>query len=340
MIYRSQAPLRISFAGGGTDVSPYPETRGGAVLSTTIDMYAYASAEPRTDGVVRLKSLDLHAAAEFAEDAVPPPREAPSSLALLAGAVRATGVPAGGVTLTVHSDASPGSGLGSSSSVVVAALGALCALADRPLGGHDLAELAYRVERVDCGIKGGRQDQYAAVFGGLNFIRFGPEVAVEPLMLPRALLLELHHNLLLGFTGKTRVNRNIIGTQQEAYRSGAPRVTAALDRLRDLAVEMRGALAGARLDDFARLMSEGWEQKKRLAPGITDPHIDLLYAAAIRSGAVGGKLLGAGGGGYLLLYCPQHSAPAVTAALSVLGGRATRFCFSERGLETWRVEGR
>jgi D-glycero-alpha-D-manno-heptose-7-phosphate kinase len=335
MIYRSQAPLRISFAGGGTDVSPYPETRGGAVLSTTIDMYAYATAAARADGLIRLVSLDLGQERAFTANDFP---SLTCPLRILVGAVSATGAPAGGVTLSVRTDAAPGSGLGSSSSVAVAALGALLALRGRHLAPSQLAELAYRVERQDCGIPGGRQDQYAAAYGGLNYIEFGSGPArVQPVPAARRTLLELQHNLLLCFTGQARTDSGIIGRQRRGFEAGHPEVLDALDGLRRQAHDMRRCLAEGDIRGFANLLNAGWQHKKRLAQGISDPHIDELHDAAMRCGAIGGKLLGAGGGGFMLLCCPDYAQAPVRQAVHRLGGEVRRFRFVRRGLETWRA---
>lgn len=333
VVHRSRAPLRISFAGGGTDVSPYPEAHGGAVLSATINMHAYAACAPRADGLVELISFDLGTRAVYPQGRVPPPAEA-GPLRLLAGVARA--VPVGGMTLSVRSDARPGSGLGSSSSVTVAALAVLCRAAGRTSDGAGLAELAYRVEREECAIAGGRQDQYAAVFGGLNFIEFGSGPAVvTPLAADRRTVLELEYNLLLCHTGRSRVDRNIIVNQQRGYRERRPAVHDALHGLKQLALEMRRSVEGGDLANFASLLNEGWAHKKQLAKGISDPYIDALYDAAMARGAAGGKLLGAGGGGYLLLYCPDQARHRICQVLTSMGGSIVRSGFAERGLETW-----
>lgn len=335
MTFRSLAPLRVSFAGGGTDVSPYPECRGGAVLSATIDMYAHATAAARQDGLIRLVSLDLGQERSFAGPSLP---SLTCPLRLLVGAAKAAGVPPGGVTLTVRTDAAPGSGLGSSSSVMVAALGALLGLAGRSLDPLQLAELAYWVERRQCGIPGGRQDQYAAVYGGLNFIEFsGSPARVTRLEVARQTLLRLQHNLVLCFTGRARTDRGIISRQQRRYQAGEPEVLAALDALRQQAVDMRGCLLRGDTDGFAQLLDAGWHHKKRLARGVSDPHIDRLYAAARERGAQGGKLLGAGGGGFLLLYAEEEAQASLREAVEALGGEVRRLRLVDRGLEVWRA---
>jgi D-glycero-alpha-D-manno-heptose-7-phosphate kinase len=329
----SRAPLRISFAGGGTDVSPYPETRGGAVLSTAINRFCHASLTPRHDGLVKLKSLDYGVSLSCPVDRLGM-ETASGPLGLLIAILRAAGDLSSGLELVVGSEAAPGSGLGASSALVVAVLGAIGAWRGRGWTQGDLAELAYRVERLDLGLSGGRQDQYAASFGGVNFFEFlcGCTV-VNRLSVPSRVMHELHSNLLLCYTGKGHPQTDIIGKQVAAFRAGEQKVTAALDRLKELAMEMRDALECADLDTFAELMAQGWEHKKSLADGISDSAIDHMYSAALNAGAQGGKLLGSGGGGHLLVYCRPGRRQDVIRAVRGAGGREVTFGFHEAGVQ-------
>lgn len=331
-IYRSKAPLRISFAGGGTDVSPYPEERGGAVLNTTINQYAYCSITPRPDDTITAHSLDYDMVAKFdRSDSV----QSEDDLALVRAVVRKMGVPSG-FDLFLHSDAPPGSGLGSSSTVVVALIGLLRHWLRRPLTDYEIAELAYTIERVDLGISGGRQDQYAATFGGFNFIEFhGNTVIVNPLRIPAETINELEYRLLLCYTGVTRLSANILSTQIQGYVTQQADVVAALDNIKAIAVAMKNTLLLGQLDDFGSLLNEGWQNKKQLASPISNAYIEELYETARKQGALGAKISGAGGGGFLLVYCPFDRKHRIAEALEAAGGTIVPFGFAPHGLQTW-----
>lgn len=341
MVVRAKAPLRISFCGGGTDVSPYPEEKGGCVLSTTIDHYAYASVSPREDDRQVIRSLDF----DLCQAYDPGPLAYDGELDLAKGvlnhfrAVRRGADPAGaGVEVVTHSDAPPGSGLGSSSTMVATLVGGVSEWLGVPMTHYEIAETTYRIERLEVKLSGGKQDQYAATFGGFNFIEFARDhVVVNPLRLPRDLINELEYHLLLVFTGGTRTSARIVDTQMDRYRSGVGDAVAGLDHLKALTTELKNLLLRGRLDDFGALLHEAWETKKRLAEAITNTAIDTLYARAREMGVLGGKILGAGGGGHLLLYCPIEKKYAIAAEMERLGGRIVRFAFEERGLQTWRV---
>jgi D-glycero-alpha-D-manno-heptose-7-phosphate kinase len=333
MFVRSKAPLRISFGGGGTDVPPYPGERGGCVLSSTIDKYAYATLVPTDDGSIRLESLDYDVVAKYrAEEALP----YDGTLDLIKAALNVMGVK-DGCELFLHSDAPPGSGLGSSSTLCVALVGAIGRWRRLPLTPYEVAETAYRIEREELAIMGGLQDQYAASFGGFNFIEFhGDSTIVNPLKIRLEHLNELHYNLLLCYTGGIRLSAEIVKHQTESYQEGKPDVVAALEELKDLTIRMKSALLLGHTDDFGSLFHEAWQNKKRLDPNITSPRIDEMYEEARRLGALGGKLLGAGGGGYLLVYCPFRRKHLVARRLEEMGGQVVEFSFEFQGLQTWR----
>jgi len=337
MLMRSKAPLRISFAGGGTDVPPYSTERGGCVLSTTIDKHAYGSLRLRDGKGITIHSLDYDIVAKYV---VEEDLEYDGKLDLVKAVIRHMNghINGKGLEIYLHNDAPPGSGLGSSSTLVVALLGLFKHWLHLPLTDYEMADLAYRIERVELGIEGGLQDQYAAVFGGFNFIEFyGPTVIVNPLRISPAIWHELEYCLLLCYTGKTRRSDNIIKTMVTNYEHGREDTIAALDQLKEIAVQMKNALLRGRLDDFGALLHEGWLCKKRTARKVTNPHIDTLYEAARRRGALGGKLLGAGGGGYLLLHCPFDRKHLIAEELERLGGQVVKFAFEQNGLETWEV---
>jgi D-glycero-alpha-D-manno-heptose-7-phosphate kinase len=330
--HRARAPLRLSFCGGGTDVSPYPEEHGGVVLSATINQYAYASLRPRRDSRVTLASLDYDMAAKYDH---PRGMRFDGQLDLLKAAIRAIEV-RHGLDLWVHCDAPPGSGLGSSSTMMVALIGVLSEWLRRPMDGHEVAELAYRVERVDLGLAGGRQDHYAAAFGGFNFIEFGRDAnVVNALRVRPEVVRELEYRLLLCYMGQTRQSARIIERQTQNYREGKTATVAALHRLKAQTLEMKKALLLGDVDGMGELLHEAWESKKRLERDISNPHVDRLYRLARREGAIGGKMPGAGGGGYFLLLTRFDRKHRVAAALEKHGAQAVPFQFEPAGLATW-----
>jgi len=330
--FRARAPLRISFCGGGTDVSPYPEEHGGMVLSATINQYAYASLRPRRDPRLTLASLDYDMVARYDH---PRRMRLDGHLDLIKAVVRAFRVRRG-ADLWVHSDAPPGSGLGSSSTLVVALIGVMGEWLGRPLSGYDVAELAYRIERVDLGLAGGRQDQYASAFGGFNFIEFHADATVvNPLRIRPDVLNELEYRLLLCYMGQTRQSARIIERQTASYRAGRRATVQALHRLKAETLDMKKALLLGRLDEFGELLHQAWEHKKRLDEGISTEHVDRLYQLARREGAIGGKMPGAGGGGYFLIMTRFDRKHRVAAVLEKHGGQVVPFQFERRGLVTW-----
>jgi D-glycero-alpha-D-manno-heptose-7-phosphate kinase len=338
MIYRTKAPLRISFCGGGTDVSPYTEERGGVVLSATIDKYAYASLEPIEEPVARVTSLDFGITRTY-----PLGRrlETDGELDLVKGALnrfQEDGAFPSGLAVFLRTDAPPGSGLGSSSTMVTTLVGVLAEWLHRPLTPYEMAELTYRIERVDLRIAGGRQDQYAAVFGGFNFMEFHADhTVVNPLRLRRGTVNELEVSLLLCFTGTTRLGAHIVERQAQAYVDGQAAVISSLDEMKRLTLEMKALLLRDRLREFGDRLHEAWEWKKQLEPGISTPFIDRLYERARGEGALGGKILGAGGGGFLLVMAAFEKRHLVAKALEEEGGVIVPFSFEGSGLQAWTV---
>jgi D-glycero-alpha-D-manno-heptose-7-phosphate kinase len=323
----------VSFAGGGTDVPPFPEREGGLVLSATINRYAYGALAPRSDAEIHLESVDFGMSLKYGLD-----EELifDGKLDLAKAAIRKLG--RGGYDLFLHSNAPPGSGLGSSSAVMVTLIGLLTEYHKQPLTDYDIAELAFDVERKDLGIQGGLQDQYAATFGGFNFIEFEPHrVIVNPLRIPSDVIHELEHNMLLCFTGKTRASDRIIDDQTSRWTGGDDQALEGLRAGKELAVAMKNALLQRRLNDFGDLLGAAWEQKKKMSPKISNSFIDTAYAEARKHGALGGKVTGAGGGGYMLFYCPFQRKHRVADALVAMGGEVTEFEFTSNGLTTWSI---
>jgi D-glycero-alpha-D-manno-heptose-7-phosphate kinase len=245
-----------------------------------------------------------------------------------------------GFDLFMHSDAPPGSGLGSSSAMVVALVTLFKEYFRRPLTTYEIAELAYEIERVQLGLRGGMQDQYGAAFGGFNFIEYdAAKVIVNPLRLDVETVWELQYSLILCYTGKTRQSAGIIDEQAAHIERRDKQALDATHAIKSACIEMKNVLLQGRLREFGALLHESWEQKKRIARGISNVQIDEMYAEARRHGAIGGKILGAGGGGYLLLYAPFEFRHVIMKQLRKLGGQSVDFHFTTEGAATWRIKG-
>jgi D-glycero-alpha-D-manno-heptose-7-phosphate kinase len=326
----ARAPLRISLAGGGTDLPAYYERHGGLVVSTTIDKFVYVQLSPGGAGGAQITSADYQTFSQQGDAAETPD----AALALPRAVLAALGVERG-VSIFVASEVPPGTGLGSSSAVAVALIRGLSAYLGQRLTRRAVAELACEVELTKLQAPIGKQDQFATAYGGLNAIGFSPEgVSVEPLRLAPDLLERLERRLLLFFTGTARNSATILRAQQRASARDERVTVEALDRIKAAAGACRACLEAGDLDGVGRLLDEGWRQKRRLAPGITTGEIDALYDLALASGALGGKITGAGGGGFLLLYAPEERQAALTAVLERRGPRRLAFRFEPRGAST------
>ena len=337
MIIRSKVPLRISFGGGGTDISPYKDEKGGLVLNATIDKYAYGTLKTKNERNITVTSLDYDIVAKYNLD---DDFKYDGELDLVKAVIKNLNNNNNnkGFDFFIHSEAPPGSGLGSSSTMVVALIGLLKHYHRLPLINYEIADVAYKIEREDLGIKGGFQDQYAAVFGGFNFIEFGPSnVIVNPLRIPQDVINELEYKMLLCYTGKTRLSANIIKTQINNYVRRERDVVRAMDLLKQNAVDMKNALLQNRLDDFGYSLHDAWLHKKQMAKQITDPQINNFYEVARKNGALGGKISGAGGGGFMMFYCEFDKKHIVAEELEKLGAEVVPFSFVSHGLQTWEV---
>lgn len=338
MIIRSKAPLRIGLAGGGTDVSPYSDLFGGAILNATIDLYAYASLEPLDNGRIEFcidgsdKCVTLNSTKEL---------ELVEGFELFTGVynriIRQFDLQPLSFRLTSYIEAPQGSGLGTSSTIVVSLIGAFVEWLKLPLGKYDIAHLAYEIERIDLNMSGGKQDQYAATFGGINFMEFSAndKVIVNPLQLKDEVLYELEFNLLLYFTATQRLSATIINEQVKNVNENNEKSVDAMHHLKEQAQQMKDCLLRGDLSKIGEILHFGWTNKKQMAKSISNELIDNVYTTAITTGATGGKISGAGGGGFMFFYCPAVTKIKVARAIEHLGGRVQAFKFTQQGLTTW-----
>ena len=341
MIIRARAPLRLGLAGGGTDVSPYCDIHGGYVLNATIDRYAYAVIKTLDEPVVRFVAtdqqtekvkaiteplllngkLDLHKAVynhmvQYFNGGRPIPME-----------------------LSTFCDAPVGSGLGSSSTLVVVMIRTFAELLNLPLDDYTIAHLAYRLERVDCALQGGRQDQYSATFGGFNFMEFYAEerAVINPLRIKNWIICELEASLVLFFTGVSRESAKIIADQSANVNSCAIDALEAMHGIKCEALVMKECLLRGDFQGLVESMRLGWENKKRSAKTVSNPNIDAIYDAAIKAGALAGKVSGAGGGGFMLFFVPTEKRMDVVRALNKFEGQVSNCHFTKHGTQAWRI---
>jgi D-glycero-alpha-D-manno-heptose-7-phosphate kinase len=340
MIVRSKAPLRIGLAGGGTDVSPYTDLFGGAILNATIDLYAYASLEPLDDGFIEFVidgSNRIYRTKSSLELAIIPEFEL--FIGVYNRIVRDFTHRPLSFRLTSHIEAPQGSGLGTSSTIVVAILGAFVEWLKLPLGKYDIAHLAYEIERIDLGMAGGRQDQYAATFGGINFLEFlaNDKVIVNPLSLKPEIIYELEYCLLLYFTATQRYSAHIIEEQSRNVVEKKSSAVEAMHNLKEQAIMMKEALFRGELNRIGEILHFGWQNKKLMAHSISNSLIDDIYSRALEAGATGGKISGAGGGGFMFFYCPAVTKIKTGKAIEEFGGKVQPFKFTQQGLITWTI---
>jgi len=340
MIYRSKAPLRIGLAGGGTDVSPYSDLYGGAILNATISLSAYASIEPIDENKIIVQALDRNEnQIHDLSNALP----IDGTLDLLKGVYNRINqqfsMPLSGFKLSTFVDAPAGSGLGTSSTLVVAILGAFVEMLKLPLGDYDIAHLAYEIERNDLALAGGRQDQYAATFGGVNFMEFyeNDKVIVNPLRIRSQYMHELENNLVLYFTATSRESATIIKEQVKNVNNKNEKSIEAMHQLKEQAKMMKEALLKGKLDEFGEILDFGFQQKRKMAANISNSAIEEIYDAAKKAGATGGKISGAGGGGFMIFYCPGNTNYTVKNELKKFGGEIKNYSFTKYGLSSWSI---
>jgi D-glycero-alpha-D-manno-heptose-7-phosphate kinase len=330
----SVAPLRISFVGGGTDFPHWYEEHGGAVVSATIDRHVRVRVIPRSDRQVSVRSHDLGHLVEYHLDEGP---DYDGVMDLPKAAIARLGVETG-IDVEIRSDAPAGSGLGGSSALVTAVVGALAMLTGAPASAGEVAELAYRIERDDLGISGGWQDQFAAAYGGCNLLEFSrTSVVVHRIDVAPESLAELRRHLLLCYTGAVRRNVGLIDRQITMHREGREDTILGMKRLQEMAFAMRRAIEEGRVESVGPLLTEAFHAKKQMNPFITEgTPIERMLEAARGAGATGGKICGAGGGGYLLIAAPPPAHERVRQALSPLGGQFATFAFSRTGVRATR----
>jgi D-glycero-alpha-D-manno-heptose-7-phosphate kinase len=330
-IYKAKAPMRIGFFGGGTDVSPYAEEHGGKVLNCTIDKYVRCMLKPKGADGITIRSLDLEEVSRNMTG------RWEGRLALPQAVLDAM-PEARGVEVTMFSDVPPGSGLGSSSALVVSMLKLICSAYDLSTDPHGLAELAYRIERVDLGIPGGRQDQYAAAFGGMSVYHFGGErVIVEPVLNDPTALLELESCLLIGYIGdRTLMRHHLMEDQVRRLKDGD--TLRYHDETKAFVDESIKLLRALKIAEFGRLLHDAWEVKKAFSPYIAPPIVEDIYTLARAHGAWGGKITGAGGGGFMVFACPFDRRLELERVLGEAGVQLRPFSFTTQGVHAWSVE--
>lgn len=341
MIVRARAPLRLGLAGGGTDVSPYCDIHGGYVLNAAIDRYAYAVIKTLDEPILRFAATDQQTEKVKAIDE-PLPLNGKLDLhkAVYNHMVQHynNGRPIP-MELSTFCDAPAGSGLGSSSTLVVAMIRAFVELLNLPLDDYAMAQLAFRLERLDCGLQGGRQDQYSATFGGFNFMEFYADerAVINPLRIKNWILCELEASLVLFFTGVSRESAKIIADQSGNVKSGAADALQAMHGIKHESQVMKECLLRGDFPGFVESMRQGWENKKKSAKTVSNTHIDEIYSAAIQAGALAGKVSGAGGGGFMLFFVPTEKRMDVIRTLNRFNGQVSNCHFTKHGCQAWRI---
>jgi D-glycero-alpha-D-manno-heptose-7-phosphate kinase len=338
----ARAPLRLSLAGGGTELSPFVDDIGGAVLNATISMYAYCELEESSDNHIFYESLDLNIRDEVSIDEVE--TSGPENLKLHHAIYQYVikefyNNKYIAVSIKTHSDAPVGSGLGASSTLTIAILQAFNDYLNLGLGDYELAKHAFIIERKKMNLNGGRQDQYAASFGGFNFIEFNPndQVIVNPLRLKNEYISILESNIVLYYTGRSRESANIISSQTKKLESGDVEIYKQLNKIKELVNPMKNSLLTGDIKSLAKGLQKNWEIKKETSSSISTPEINSYIDAAYNSGALAAKILGAGGGGFMMFIVPLHSRVKVISKLKELCPQGFFYpcVFTSVGVESW-----
>jgi D-glycero-alpha-D-manno-heptose-7-phosphate kinase len=341
MLIRARAPLRLGLAGGGTDIAAYADVHGGYVLNATIDRYAYTVLKTLEASSVHFRSTDhqtditLPLAARYELDGRFNLHKAVYNEII----GRFNGGRPIAVEMSTFCDAPAGSGLGSSSTLVVSMIKAFAELLNLPLDDYTIARMAYKVERIDCGLQGGQQDQYSAAFGGFNFMEFhgGDRVIINPLRVKHWIICELEACLVLFYTGVSRESARIIADQNTGIESKAAEPMEAMHGLKREAITMKECVLKGDFAGVVESMRAGWESKKRSAKTVSNPQIDEIYESALLAGALAGKVSGAGGGGFMMFYVPPDRRMEVIRALGKFGGEVSNCSFTKHGMQAWRL---
>lgn len=340
MIIRSKAPLRLGLAGGGSDVSPYSDIYGGLILNATIGLYAYCTIEETYDNHIVINSYDSNVVKSYPlSDCLLIDGEASLIKGVYNRIIKDFNIQPVGFKITTYNDAPAGSGLGTSSTMVVCILKAFVEWHHLPLGDYEIARLAYEIERIDLGLSGGKQDQYAAAFGGFNFMEFTKNniVIVNPLKIKRWIIDELEASLLLYFTGVSRSSAAIIDEQKKNTTQGINEAIEAMHKIKHSAIDMKLALLKGDINGFADILREGWENKKKMANDISNSEIDEVMKIAFAAGAKAGKVSGAGGGGFIMFVVEPTRKKEVEQALKQLNGFVMPFQFTDGGAHGWKI---
>lgn len=338
---RSKSPLRLGLAGGGTDVSPYCDIYGGAILNATINLYAQTTIELLNDKKIIIESVDRSEVEMFeTSDVLPINGKNDLVKGVYNRVIKQFKLQPLSFRLVTHVDVPVGSGLGTSSSIVISVLSAFIHWFKLPLGEYEIAQLAYDIERRDLGMAGGRQDQYAASFGGVNFMEFYKEdkVIVNPLRIKQEHLYELENNLILYFTSQSRLSSSIIEAQQKNVKQENTKSLDAMHHVKDQAIQMKEALLRGKINQIGEILDYGFNFKKQMAEGISNASIDEIYDAVKKAGCTGGKISGAGGGGFMFFYCPGLSKYKVIETLKQFPGYTRQFQFTNHGHFSWSVK--
>jgi D-glycero-alpha-D-manno-heptose-7-phosphate kinase len=326
----ARSPVRISFGGGGTDLAAYYTRFGGMVVSATINKYIYGIVTKNFDTTFQVISADYRSILKVPLDgSTYENNNLELRLCQVIYERFNLRVP---VNVFIASEVPPGTGLGSSSATSVTLCNVFSTLTGEAMSKAQLAEAAYEIETQRLEAPIGKQDQYAAAFGGLNCFEFSAEgVKVTPIKMRTSTIRTLERRLMLFYTGATRQARDILHAQRAATEQRSSKTVESLHQIKHLGWQIKASMESGRLDDFGALLDESWQHKKQLASGVSNAFIDEAYTQARQNGAVGGKITGAGGGGFLMLYCPEDCQPGVRGALERLGLQQVRCAFDFEG---------
>ncbi len=336
MIIRSKAPFRVSFGGGGTDMAPYCTEHGGCVINTTIDRHVYITLKPRSDDKIRVFSINKKEEFEFYIG----DSDYSTSFELFKGIFNVLDI-SNGFDITTFSELPVGSGMGGSSSLSVALIGALNRYYNLGFSKHVIAQKAYDIERIELKQKGGYQDQFAAAYGGFNFIEFSDIIKITPIQASEEMINELQFCLILCYIGGSHFSSDIQDEVLKRYEIEKKSYLEVMQDLKNVSQSMRKIVESnnlKQLNEFGELLHKGWLSKKSLSSKITNKNIENFYLTSRKFGVLGGKLLGAGGGGHLLLYSEPNKRNLVIQELEKIGGKIVNFHFNPKGLEVWGIE--